>query len=67
MKRFIKHNKVTWPIAFSDRNCYDRAYGIDAIPRIIVIDKKGILRLLTHSANLDQITVLVEELLKEPE
>jgi thiol-disulfide isomerase/thioredoxin len=67
MKRFIKHNKVTWPIAFSDRNCYDSAYGIDAIPRIIVIDKKGVLRLLIHSANMDQITALVEELLKEPE
>ena len=39
MKKFIRHQEVTWPIAFSDRNCYDPEYGIDAIPRIIVIDK----------------------------
>ena len=65
MRKFIKFQNVTWPIAFSDRNCYDPEYGIDVIPRVIVIDKKGILRLMTHSARKEEIIAKVEELLAE--
>jgi len=63
MPEFIKHQNVTWPLAFSDRNCYDIEYGITGIPTSVIIDKQGIVRLFTHPANKDKIISLIEELL----
>lgn len=63
MPGFLKHQNVTWPIAFSDRNCYDLEYGITGIPTSVIIDKQGIVRLFTHPANKDEIIALIEELL----
>lgn len=65
MPEFIEHKNVTWPLAFSDRNCFDIEYGITGIPTSVIIDKKGIVRLFTHPANKDQIIALIEELLAE--
>ncbi len=62
---FIQHQNVTWPIAFSDRNCYDPEYGITAIPRSVIIDKNGITRLFIHPSKKDKIIALIEELLAE--
>ncbi len=64
---FIQHQNVTWPIAFSDRNCYDPEYGITGIPTSVIIDKNGIARLFTHPANKDKIIALIEKLLAEQE
>jgi thiol-disulfide isomerase/thioredoxin len=65
MPRFIEHQNVTWPLAFSDRNCYDQEYGITGIPTSVIIDKQGIVRLFTHPANKEKIIELVEKLLAE--
>ncbi len=65
LPEFIQHQNVTWPIAFSDRNCYDSEYGITGIPTSVIIDKNGIARLFTHPANKDKIIALIEELLAE--
>jgi thiol-disulfide isomerase/thioredoxin len=65
MPAFIEHQDVTWPLAFSDRNCYDIEYGITGIPTSVIIDKQGIVRLFTHPANKDKIIALIEELLAE--
>jgi len=65
MPGFLQHQEVTWPIAFSDRNCYDPEYGITGIPTSVIIDKNGIARLFTHPANKDEIIALIEELLIE--
>jgi len=65
MPGFFQHQEVTWPIAFSDRNCYDPEYGITGIPTSVIIDKNGIARLFTHPANKDKIIELIEELLAE--
>lgn len=65
LPEFIQHQNVTWPIAFSDRNCYDPKYGITGIPTSVIIDKSGIARLFTHPANKDEIIALIEKLLAE--
>lgn len=65
LPEFIQHQNVTWPIAFSDRNCYDPEYGITGIPTSVIIDKRGIARLFTHPANKDEIIALIEKLLAE--
>ncbi len=65
MPEFIQHQNVTWPIAFSDRNCFDPEYGITGIPASVIIDKNGIARLFTYPANKDKIIALIEELLAE--
>jgi len=65
MPEFFQYQNVTWPIAFSDRNCYDPEYGITGIPTSVIIDKQGIARMFTHPANKDEIIALIEELLKE--
>ena len=65
MPEFFQHQEVTWPIAFSDRNCFDPEYGITGIPTSVIIDKNGIARLFTHPANKDEIIALIEELLAE--
>ncbi len=65
LPEFIQHQNVTWPIAFSDRNCYDPEYGITGIPTSVIIDKSGIARLFTHPANKDEIIALIEKLLAE--
>ncbi len=65
MPEFIAHQNVTWPLAFSDRNCFDIEYGITGIPTSVIIDKQGIVRLFTHPANKDEIIALIEELLAQ--
>jgi thiol-disulfide isomerase/thioredoxin len=65
MPQFIEHQNVTWPLAFSDRNCYDLEYGITGVPTSVIIDKQGIVRLFTHPANKDKIIALIEKLLAE--
>jgi len=65
MPEFIQYQNVTWPLAFSDRDCFDPVYGITGIPTSIIIDKNGIVRLFTHPANKDQIIALIEDLLAE--
>ena len=65
LPEFIQHQNVTWPIAFSDRNCYDPEYGITGIPTSVIIDKNGMARLFTHPANKDEIIALIDKLLAE--
>ncbi len=65
MPEFIQYQNVTWPLAFSDRDCFDPEYGITGIPTSVIIDKNGFARLFTHPANKDQIIALIEELLAE--
>ncbi len=65
MPEFIQHQNVTWPIAFSDRDCFDPEYGITGIPTSVIIDKNGIARLFTHPTNKDEMIALIEKLLAE--
>lgn len=64
-KEFINFQKVTWPVAFSDRNCYDIEYGIQGIPTMVVIDKKGYVRMFEHPINKDKIIEKIEKLRTE--
>lgn len=65
MPEFIKHQNVTWPLALSDRNCYDPAYGIRGVPTAVIIDKKGNVRMFTHPYYQDKLRAMVDKLLAE--
>lgn len=64
-KAFIEHQDMTWPVAFSTRNCFDIEYGIQAIPTMVIIDKKGVVRLFIHPSSKKQIVELIEKLRSE--
>jgi peroxiredoxin len=49
LARFIKDKQYPWPQYFEDKqgmnNKYAQEFGIDAIPHMLLVDKKGCLRL----------------------
>lgn len=65
MKVFIKHQNVTWPVVFSDRNCYDPAYGVMGVPTAVIIDKKGRIRMFTHPYYQEKNRAMIDKLLAE--
>lgn len=65
MPEFINYQKITWPIVFSTRGCDDVEYGVRGIPTLIIIDKKGVVRLSTHPARQEEIKKMVDKLLSE--
>jgi hypothetical protein len=67
MKQFIKHQNVTWPVVFSDRNCYDPDYGVMGVPTAVIIDKKGNIRMFTHPYYQEKNRAMIDKLLAEKE
>ena len=65
MKQFIKHQNVIWPVVFSDRNCYDPAYGVMGVPTAVIIDKKGRIRMFTHPYYEEKNRAMIDTLLAE--
>lgn len=65
MHTFIKHQNVTWPVAFSTRNCYDPEYGVRGVPTMVIIDKKGVVRMSTHPYYQKKVREMVDKLLAE--
>jgi thiol-disulfide isomerase/thioredoxin len=67
-KDFIAKHKMTWPVAFSSRGCFDPAYGIQGIPTFAVIDKQGKVRLLQVGSGPEseaKLKALIPQLLAE--
>lgn len=62
-KKLLQRHSVNWPIVFSTRGSYDPEYGIDVIPRAIVIDTQGIVRFVTHTGNIEEIQWVVDKLI----
>jgi thiol-disulfide isomerase/thioredoxin len=65
MKKFVAYQKITWPLVFSTRGCNDIKYGVSGIPTLVVIDKKGVVRLVSHPDSQSEIRAMVDKLLAE--
>ncbi|HUX08968.1 MAG TPA: TlpA disulfide reductase family protein [Acidobacteriota bacterium] len=65
MPEFIAYQNVTWPIAFSERGCFDPEYGVRGVPTAVVIDKKGNVRFIGHPSDAEEISTLINKLLAE--
>ncbi|HET9529487.1 MAG TPA: TlpA disulfide reductase family protein, partial [Blastocatellia bacterium] len=70
---FIKKNEVTWPNAFDDGgwgNAVAKLYRVTGIPHQLLLDRDGIIRLITAGADasgskLEHIQKTIEELLEK--
>jgi thiol-disulfide isomerase/thioredoxin len=57
LERFVKKEKMAWPQYFDGqgwKNKYGQEYGINSIPAMWLIDKKGVLRDMNARANLEE-------------
>ncbi|MCS1409245.1 MAG: Thiol-disulfide oxidoreductase ResA [Verrucomicrobia subdivision 3 bacterium] len=57
LERFVKKEKMPWPQYFDGlgwENKFGQEYGINSIPSMWLIDKKGILRDMSARANLEE-------------
>lgn len=69
MKGFVTDFKITWPVAFTD-GAPAKAYGVSAIPHVVVIDRKGVVRYMRVGVgpeNAAALRKMVEKCLAEPE
>jgi thiol-disulfide isomerase/thioredoxin len=65
LKRFVAKNKMAWP-QFCDgggwKNAINKDFGINSIPAMYLVDKKGVLRDMNARANLaDKVRALLKE------
>ena len=51
----IKRYEMNWPVAFSDRSCYDPEYGVRGVPTFALIDRKGIVRIIMVGAGQEKL------------
>jgi thiol-disulfide isomerase/thioredoxin len=67
MKEFVVEKKMSWPVAFVDKEVWD-AYQCTAIPHAVLIDRSGKIRKVKvgfSAAEFPKFRAEVEELLKE--
>jgi len=66
LEKFLKEKEMTWPQYFDGlgwKNKFGQEFGIDSIPRMWLVDKKGVLRDMEGRQDLEK---KVEKLLAEP-
>jgi len=66
VEQFLKEKQLTWPQYYDGkgwRNKFGQEFGIDTLPRMWLVDKKGVLRDLDGRKDLES---KVENLLAEP-
>lgn len=44
MRDYIERKNITWPIAFSERDVFNPAYGVRGIPHMTIVDPEGVVR-----------------------
>jgi len=67
MGDFMKEKDMTWPVVYGEASNFD-AYGCTAIPYVVVIDKKGLVRKIKigyDAQHFDEFRKFVESLLEE--
>ena len=55
--RFVRQEKVDWPVLFDDTgtdNSAALAYGIDRLPAYVLIDQSGVVRFNSHGAGVSR-------------
>jgi thiol-disulfide isomerase/thioredoxin len=68
LERFKKQYKLPYGIAVTDTADNHRSYGVQAIPTAVLIDRKGVIRLLATGSggnNETEIEAAIEKLLEE--
>lgn len=68
LERFKKEHNLTYGIAVADTDNNLRSYGVSAIPTAVVIDRQGVIRLVTTGSgggNETTIETTIEKLLEE--
>jgi thiol-disulfide isomerase/thioredoxin len=67
--KFLTHHQLKHPIAFFDGVDFAKAFGVSSIPQAVVIDRKGIVRLIkvgSGEANAKAIEEMIKKCLAEP-
>ncbi len=72
MNRVVTRLDIAWPNAFvatdeDTRDIWHAATGIMSLPRVLLVDRKGVLRADFDTLKEDQLQTLVSRLLSEPE
>ena len=44
MKEFVQDMNITWPIVFSQESVFNKEYGVNGIPHVVIIDAEGNVR-----------------------
>ncbi|MDT5061688.1 MAG: hypothetical protein QOH63_2147 [Acidobacteriota bacterium] len=68
LERFKKQYGLPYGVAVTDTDTNHRTYGVSAIPTAVLIDRKGVVRLLTTGSgggNETEIEAAIEKLLEE--
>ena len=68
LERFKKQHNLTYGVAVADTENNHRSYGVSVIPTAILIDRQGIIRLMTTGSgggNETEISATIEKLLEE--
>jgi thiol-disulfide isomerase/thioredoxin len=68
IERFKKEYKLPYGVAVVDNDSTHRNYGVSAIPTAVLIDRQGVIRLITTGSgggNEAEISAAIEKLIKE--
>jgi thiol-disulfide isomerase/thioredoxin len=68
LERFKKEYNLTYGVAVANSDDNHRSYGVSAIPTAVLIDRKGVIRLMTTGSGGDnevEITAAIEKLIEE--
>ena len=68
LERFKKEYNLTYGVGVANGDDNMRSYGVQAIPTAVLIDRKGVIRLLTTGSgggNEVEIAAAIEKLLEE--
>jgi thiol-disulfide isomerase/thioredoxin len=68
LERFKKEHNLPYGVAVTDNDNNHRSYGVSAIPTAVLIDRRGVVRLITTGSgggNETEISAAIEKLIEE--
>ncbi len=67
MPSFMKNWDMSWPVVFTNKNCFNPDYGVSGIPHVAIVDPDGIVRYngMSPHGDITHKTELINELLKK--
>lgn len=67
MPSFMKNWEMTWPVVFTDKNCFNPDYGVSGIPHVAIVDAEGIVRYngMSPHGDITHKTQIINDLLKK--
>lgn len=66
--KFLTEHKMNWPVVFDTKQATQAAYGVQGIPHLVIVDRKGKIRRVEvgfNPANEAEIRKLIEACLAE--